>query len=802
MGDKARILLADHHSDSRIKFSATLKSAGYFVDETGSAEEFLRTTRNSQHDLILLDDSLPDLDHRYACKEIRDCSRLRYCVNPPVLILSSDDGNFKDDTAPARADGFISRSLEDRELVATVDSMIQLRNSENTLAENDLYRQLMENLHQGIWAIDKEGHTTYLNERMAAMLGTTTEAALGKHLFDFMDELGIEICQRNMKRREAGISEDHDFELIRTDGSRIYTIMHSSPVTNPSGEYIGALAGVLDITARIKEESEGHRRSAAQIIQLLESAPDAMVVADRDGKIILVNACVEKMFGYPREELLGNFTEILIPEEHRETHRRTRSRFVENHGPEISGQGFEISGLKKDGTVFPVEINLSPLDTEGGLQFVSTMRDITRRKNVERSMQANLNAQKVIGSILHLLSLEHISLEDFLQQTLEMILDLPWLSLLKKGAIFLVEDDPDVLVLKANVQLPDSLLSSCAKVRFGQCLCGRAAATRQIVFADCVDDRHETVYEGMQPHGHYCIPIMSEDRLFGVINLYLQEGHISDSSEDRFLKLVADALAGTVKRKQAERSLRDNESQLLAAQSIQEHILPGAPPEIPGIQIAGAYKPAEFAAGDHYDHFMMPDGSLGFGIGDVSGHGFSSALIMASTHAYIHSLTGMGFELSQIFKQANVNLNRETDVGQFVTAIMGRIDPETLELTYVSAGHPTGYVMDSSGTVKGELTSTGIPLAILSEGEYPQGNPVQLETGDIVVLLTDGVLEAVAPNEEFFGEELTLEVMRGNVSRSADEIVDAIIRAVADFTGNVRQEDDITAIVIKVVDKD
>ncbi|MEN8006451.1 MAG: GAF domain-containing SpoIIE family protein phosphatase, partial [Candidatus Krumholzibacteriota bacterium] len=436
-----------------------------------------------------------------------------------------------------------------------------------------------------------------------------------------------------------------------------------------------------------------------------------------------------------------------------------------------------------------------------GLQFVSTIRDITRRKNVERRMQANLNAQQVIGAILHL-SLEPITLEDFLQQTLEMILDLPWLSLMKKGAVFLVEDEPDVLVMKAEVRLPDSLLASCAKVRFGQCLCGRAAADREIVFADCVDHRHETVYEGMKPHGHYCIPIASEDRLYGVINLYLQEGHIAGRSEDTFLKLVSDALAGTIKRKQAELSLRENESQLLAAQSIQEHILPEAPPAIPGFQIAGAYKPAEFAAGDHYDHFLLPDGTLGFGIGDVSGHGFSSALLMASTHAYIHSLSGMGLDISQVFRQANTNLNKETDVGQFITAIMGRIDPRTRELTYVSAGHPTGYVIDVSGEIKAQLTSTGIPLAVLPEGDYPLGDPVQLEPGDIVVMLTDGVLEAMSPAEEFFGEERTLAVVRRNVDRTADEVVDAIIRAVDEFSDSARQDDDITAVVIKVVDRE
>jgi len=803
MGDRARILLADHHAECRSTVSDALKSAGYVVEETDSAVGFLRAMRKNQHDLILLDESLPDLDCRDACQRIKECSTLRCCSSPSVLLLSSLDENMsgKPNPDPGKVDGFISRSLVDGELVSTVDSMIRLRSAENDLVENDLYRQLVDNLHQGIWAVDKDGYTTFMNKRLASMLMTTTEEALGVHMYDFMDKQGIEICRRNMKRREQGIREDHEFELIKTDGSRIYTIMQTSPVTNPAGEYIGALAGVLDITERIMAEKADRKQAVARFRQLLDAAPDAMIVADRNGRITLVNTCTESLFGYEPGELRGQYTEILIPEEHRESHRQFRERFIKNKGPRISGEGFELSGQKKDGTVFPAEVNLSPLQTEEGLHFVSTIRDISRRKNVEHSMQTNLNAQKVIGAILHL-SLEAISLDDFLQQTLEMILDLPWLSLLKKGAIFLVDDEPDVLVMKAQVQLPDSLLSSCARVRFGHCLCGQAAATRRNVFADCVDHRHETTYEGIHPHGHYCIPILSDDRLFGVINLYLQDGHQAHHSEGNFLKLVADALAGTIKRKRAEQSLKKNQSQLLAAQSIQEHILPGTPPDIPGFQIAGAYQPAEFAAGDHYDHFLMNDGSLGFGIGDVSGHGFSSALLMASTHAYIHALSGMGLDISQVFKQANTNLNRETDMGQFITAILGRIDPATRELTYVSAGHPTGYVIDRTGEIKAQLTSTGLPLAVLPDGEFPLGETVRLETGDTVVLLTDGVLEAMSPTQEFFGEERALDVACRSVERTAEEIIFEILRAVDEFRDGSLQDDDITAVVIKAVDRE
>ena len=112
----------------------------------------------------------------------------------------------------------------------------------------DIYREVVENLHEGIWAIDKDANTTFVNARMADMLGYTTDEMIGRQLFSFMDERGVESCMRNLKRREEGIAEDHEFELLRKDGERICTIMQTSPITDAEGNYAGALAGVLDIT--------------------------------------------------------------------------------------------------------------------------------------------------------------------------------------------------------------------------------------------------------------------------------------------------------------------------------------------------------------------------------------------------------------------------------------------------------------------------------------------------------------------------------------------------------------------------
>jgi len=123
------------------------------------------------------------------------------------------------------------------------------------LQESDLkYRQLVEQLQEGIWAIDKDANTTFVNPRMAEMIGYTVDEMQGKHLFSFMDKRGIDISKRNLERRKQGIIEQHDFELLHKNGERVYTSMETSPVTDENGNYVGALACVADITQRKRIE--------------------------------------------------------------------------------------------------------------------------------------------------------------------------------------------------------------------------------------------------------------------------------------------------------------------------------------------------------------------------------------------------------------------------------------------------------------------------------------------------------------------------------------------------------------------
>ena len=184
-----------------------------------------------------------------------------------------------------------------------------------------------------------------------------------------------------------------------------------------------------------------------------------------------------------------------------------------------------------------------------------------------------------------------------------------------------------------------------------------------------------------------------------------------------------------------EQRLRRREAQLLAAQEIQQQILPDAPPQLlPGFDLAAALHPAEFAAGDFFDYLPMLDGSMGLVVGDVTGHGFGPALLMVSTCSLLRSLVGMHTEVLTILALANSMLVKETREERFVTLFFACLDPRSRRLVHVNAGHPTGYVMNCSGELKARLRTTALPLGVSPDTRFSLGDPLILSPGDLVLL--------------------------------------------------------------------
>jgi sigma-B regulation protein RsbU (phosphoserine phosphatase) len=171
---------------------------------------------------------------------------------------------------------------------------------------------------------------------------------------------------------------------------------------------------------------------------------------------------------------------------------------------------------------------------------------------------------------------------------------------------------------------------------------------------------------------------------------------------------------------------------------------------------------------------------------------------MVETRACLRTLTLMSADVSSILMRTNHRLTEDFANEQFVTLILARLEPRTRSFVYTSAGHMAGYVLDHAGALKTELMSTSYPLGVDLGFDFPAAPPLTLQPGEIVLLLTDGVVDARSPDSSVFGVERALNVVRANRSRPAREVVEALYRAVREFSQNASQHDDITAVVVKV----
>jgi serine phosphatase RsbU (regulator of sigma subunit) len=194
----------------------------------------------------------------------------------------------------------------------------------------------------------------------------------------------------------------------------------------------------------------------------------------------------------------------------------------------------------------------------------------------------------------------------------------------------------------------------------------------------------------------------------------------------------------------------------------------------------------------------MPDGCLGIAIGDVTGHGFASALVMAETRAYLRSVAKTESDVGKALTLINNVLAADLDGGRFVTLLLARIDPKERTLMYASAGHVPGYLFDGTGEVSSILESTGCPLGLFPGSTIPTSGTIDLDAGEMLVLLTDGITEAKASDETEFGNDRILDLIRTHRGRSASQIVETLYKGVKAHAGKEPQHDDITSVVCKM----
>ena len=244
---------------------------------------------------------------------------------------------------------------------------------------------------------------------------------------------------------------------------------------------------------------------------------------------------------------------------------------------------------------------------------------------------------------------------------------------------------------------------------------------------------------------------------------------------------------------QMERERLEREQQV--ASEIQQRFLPAASPQVPGYELQGISFPCYEIGGDYYDFIQREDGKLVIALGDVSGKGTAAALLMSSLHAAVHAQADTHDSIVTTIQAVNKYLTESIPPNRFVTLFYAELDPEVGRLTFLNAGHNPPLIVHAGGTME-QLASGGLPLGIMADAEFREGR-TQLHPGDVLVIYSDGVSEAVNPSGEEFGPTRLYEVVARNLDASAGGIRDRIESALTKFCQGTPAADDITLVIVK-----
>jgi PAS domain S-box-containing protein len=318
---------------------------------------------------------------------------------------------------------------------------------------------------------------------------------------------------------------------------------------------------VTDPTPAPRAKTEGAPRAWERLYHaIFDTANDAIFIQDETtGEILDVNQKMSEMYGYTLDEA----RRLTVQDLSAGVAPYTQERALELLQDAVAGTPTIFDWLAKDraGRFFWVEVHLKRVVIDGHGRILAIVRDIDARIQAEQRVRDSYESQKTLNTLLHL-ALEDTTLDELLPHALNLVLRNAWPVTLGVGAVFLLDEDTRELVLKAHNGIDLPILEQCARVPSGHCLCGRVAQTGQAIYCGGIDERHETTYAGILPHGHYCIPILAGEKMLGVLNVYLEAGHAQDAAELEFLSAFASTLAGIIVRKHAEQSLRAADEQL------------------------------------------------------------------------------------------------------------------------------------------------------------------------------------------------------------------------------------------------
>lgn len=243
------------------------------------------------------------------------------------------------------------------------------------------------------------------------------------------------------------------------------------------------------------------------------------------------------------------------------------------------------------------------------------------------------------------------------------------------------------------------------------------------------------------------------------------------------------------------------DAELRLAAEVQKRLYPQAPPGIEGFDIAGMCMPASQTCGDYYDYVPLQDGTLGLVVGDMAGHGFGPALIMSSTRAFLRSLLLTGHTPRDTYRHLACWLSPDLADDAFMTLLTVFLDPVSRQICHVNAGHSPGFVLDQHGALRFDLGVSGPALGLSPNCSYFCSRPRQLQTGDTIVLVSDGITEARSPAGDLLGRDRLERIVARHCQLPAVAILERVREELVAHTGGCDREDDQTMVVCRVLEQ-
>jgi sigma-B regulation protein RsbU (phosphoserine phosphatase) len=337
-------------------------------------------------------------------------------------------------------------------------------------------------------------------------------------------------------------------------------------------------------------------------------------------------------------------------------------------------------------------------------------------------------------------------------------------------------------------------------LKLGEGIIGHVALTREPMISPDVRDEPRYINARERTRSEMVAPIISNDEVIGVFDLESDELNAYSEDDLEVLMLLASQVAIIIEKVMLHEQLIEKkrlEGQLEVARQVQLELLPARDPQLPGYDISAYNFPTEEVSGDYYDWVRIHDDQIGIVIADVAGKGVPAALLMAFLRASLRAATHIGYAPQISMAKVNYLLWESIERNQFVTAFYGILDATNRTLAYANAGHNPPLLLNADGSAR-FLEQGSVPLGMFRDTRYYEYY-LTLEPGQLLVLYTDGVTEAMNPREEEFGRDRLANSAKAARDLSAREMIDSIQRDIWNWTDGNGSHDDVTFFVIKAL---